>query len=167
MVDACGGSKEAFQLLMLEHIDTLAKTSAQAISNIKFDKVVVWDTGSSGAPEGAADKSGGGTATSNFLRGLATALPPTMHLMKDIAGIHVVYSLHWFFEGVDMPKYFGTLLKEEGILESKEEKIKKLLAAEEEAKRNQSFERADEYREVRQQLENELKTDKQVSQSSH
>lgn len=93
MVDACGGSKEAFQLLMLEHIDTLAKTSAQAISNIKFDKVVVWDTGSSAAPEGA-DKSGGGTATSNFLRGLATALPPTMHLMKDIAGSHILYSMH-------------------------------------------------------------------------
>lgn len=66
-----------------------------------------------------------------------------------------------------MPKYFGTLLKEDGILDSKEEKIKKLLAAEEEAKRNQSFELADEYRELRQQLENELKTDKQVSHGSN
>ena len=30
---------------MLEKLDTLAETSAKAISNIKFDKVVVWDSG--------------------------------------------------------------------------------------------------------------------------
>jgi hypothetical protein len=32
-------------MMMLEHVDTLAKTSADAISNIQFDKVTVWDTG--------------------------------------------------------------------------------------------------------------------------
>jgi len=43
IIDACGGSQQAFQLLMLEHLDGLAKTAAQAISNIKFDKVIVWE----------------------------------------------------------------------------------------------------------------------------
>ncbi len=45
IIDACGGAKEAFQLLMLEHLDNLADASAKAISNIKFDKVVVWENG--------------------------------------------------------------------------------------------------------------------------
>ena len=30
---------------MLEHFDKLAEASAKAISNIKFDKVVVWENG--------------------------------------------------------------------------------------------------------------------------
>ena len=45
IIDACGGAQQAFQLLMLEHLDTLAETAAKAISNIKFDKVVVWENG--------------------------------------------------------------------------------------------------------------------------
>lgn len=79
MVESCGGPQEAFRLLMLDHMDKLAETSAKAISNIKFDKVVVWDGGS---------KDGTG-ATANFLRSLATALPPTMHMMKDIGGVEL------------------------------------------------------------------------------
>ena len=42
IVEACSGATEAFQLMMLEHLETSAETSAQAISNIKFDKIVVW-----------------------------------------------------------------------------------------------------------------------------
>ena len=45
IVEACGGAKQAFQLMMLEHLDKLAETSAKAISNIKFDKIVVWENG--------------------------------------------------------------------------------------------------------------------------
>merc|ERR1719453_1161051 len=51
LVSGCGGADAAFKLLMLEHVDTIAETSAQAISNIKFDKVTVWDTGASGNGE--------------------------------------------------------------------------------------------------------------------
>ena len=47
IIDACGGAP-SFQLLMLEHPESLAKTSAQAISNIKFDKIVVWEGGGNG-----------------------------------------------------------------------------------------------------------------------
>src|SRR5690606_4301533 len=45
IVAACGGSQEAFQLLMLEHMKDLSETAAKAISNIKFDKVIVWENG--------------------------------------------------------------------------------------------------------------------------
>jgi flotillin len=79
LVDAAGGAKEAFQLLMIEHLDTLAETSAKAISNIKFDKVVVWD-------------GGGGTGTagaSGFLQSMARTLPPMMHVLQDIAGVEL------------------------------------------------------------------------------
>ncbi len=80
IISACGGAEQAFQLLMLEHLDNLAESSAKAISNIKFDKVVVWEGGG-----GNGDQS----ATSNFLQGLSRSLPPMMHTMKDIAGIEI------------------------------------------------------------------------------
>src|SRR5438876_8977992 len=70
IIEACGGAQQAFQLLMLEHLDTLAQTSAQAISNIKFDKVVVWEGGGNG--------NGSGNSTSHFLQNLARVLPPMM-----------------------------------------------------------------------------------------
>lgn len=80
IVNACGGSEQAFQMLMLEHMDNLAEQSAKAISNIKFDKVVVWEGGGN---------TNGQSATSNFLQGLSRSLPPMMHTMKDIAGIEI------------------------------------------------------------------------------
>ncbi len=79
IIEACGGTQEAFQMLMLEHIDTLATTSAQAISNIKFDKIVVWENGSQG----------GSGSTSNFLQSLARTLPPMLHTMKDVGGVEM------------------------------------------------------------------------------
>jgi flotillin len=87
IIEACGGAHEAFQLLFLEHLDTLAQTSAQAISNIKFDKVVVWEGNGNG---------NGTTNTANFLQGLARTLPPIMQVMKDVGGVEV-------------PEYFARL----------------------------------------------------------
>ena len=83
IVEACGTAKEAFQLLMLEHMDKLAAASSRAISNIKFDKIVVWD---GGGHDGAH-------ATSDFLKGLARSLPPMMQVMKDIGGVELPESL--------------------------------------------------------------------------
>src|SRR5262245_21566094 len=87
IIEACGGAQQAFQLLLLDHLDTLAQTSAQAISNIKFDKVVVWEGNGNG---------NGTTNTSNFLQGLARTLPPIMQVMKDVGGVEV-------------PEYFARL----------------------------------------------------------
>jgi len=76
IVAAAGGANQAFQLLMLEHLDTLAQTAATAISNIKFDKVVVWDGGN-------------GQGTGNFLQNMARTLPPMMQVMRDIGGVEL------------------------------------------------------------------------------
>ena len=80
IIEACGGAKEAFQLLMLDHFDELIAASAQAISSIKFDKVVVWD----GA---GAQGTNGETATANWLRNMAKTLPPMLEVMKEIGGV--------------------------------------------------------------------------------
>jgi flotillin len=83
LVEAAGGAREAYHLLLLEHLDTLAETSAKAISNIKFDKVVVWDAGNG--------------ATSGFLQNMAKTLPPMMQVLRDIAG-------------VELPSYVGAMV---------------------------------------------------------
>jgi flotillin len=87
IVSACGGSQEAFQLLMLEHIESLSQTAAQAISNIKFDKVIVWENGGSN----------GTGATAGFLQSMAKTLPPVLQIMENIGG-------------VKMPEYFGKMV---------------------------------------------------------
>jgi len=99
IVENCGGAQQAFQLLMLEQLESLSETAAKAISNIKFDKVVVWD-GGGGKP--------GTNGASNFVRGLGASLPPMLEIMKDIGG-------------VEMPSYFGKLLDPEAEPEVKAE----------------------------------------------
>ena len=86
IIEACGGSQQAFQLLMLEHFDHLVEASAMAISNIKFDKVVVWEGG----------QSSGASATANWLQNLARTLPPMMQVMKDIGGVEFPETLAQF-----------------------------------------------------------------------
>lgn len=88
IIGACGGAKEAFQMLMLEHFDELVAASAQAISNIKFDKVVVWDGGQGGV--------NGGNATTNWLHQMTKTLPPMFQVMKDIGGIELPETLAKF-----------------------------------------------------------------------
>ena len=87
IVEGCGGAQQAFQLLMLEHMDKLSETAATAISKIKFDKIVVWDGQQ-------------GKATSGFLQNLGKSLPPMLTMMKDVGGI-------------EMPEFFGKILGEE------------------------------------------------------
>ena len=89
MVDAAGGAQPAYQLLMLEHLDTLADTASKAISNIKFDKVVVWDGGGGQQHGGAA----------GFIQNMGKMMPPMMQVLRDIAG-------------VELPSYMGTLKAE-------------------------------------------------------
>jgi flotillin len=83
IIDACGGAQQAFQLLMLDHLDSLAQTAALAISSIKFDKVIVWENGGNHA-------NGNGTSnTAQFLQSMARTLPPMMQIMKDIGGVEL------------------------------------------------------------------------------
>jgi flotillin len=83
IVEACGGAPQAFQMLMLEHFDNLVEASAQAISNIKFDKVVVWD----------GSGQNGTSATANWLSNMARTLPPMMQVMKDVGGVQLPETL--------------------------------------------------------------------------
>lgn len=87
IIEACGGAQAAFQLLMLDHMDALAEASAKAISNIKFDKVVVWEGGA---------KAGGESGTAGFVKDMARMMPPMLQVMKDIGG-------------VEMPEYLAKL----------------------------------------------------------
>jgi flotillin len=81
IIEACGSSQAAFQLLMLEHMDHLAQVSAQAISNIKFDKVVVWENGGHNGT--------GKSNTTDFLQSLARSMPPMLQVMKDVGGVEM------------------------------------------------------------------------------
>lgn len=87
IVEACGGPQEAFQLLMLEHLDHLAEQASKAVQNIKFDKVTVWDGGSGDGKGGAA----------GFIQSLGASIPPLMDVMKNIGG-------------VEMPEFLGKLV---------------------------------------------------------
>jgi len=100
IVSACGGAQEAFRLLMLEHLDKLAEESAKAISNIQFDKIVVWEGG-----QGANGKN----STANFLSGMANVMPPMLHTLKEVGGVEV-------------PEYFARLMEEEDSRKEKEAK---------------------------------------------
>ncbi|MEO0650803.1 MAG: SPFH domain-containing protein [Planctomycetota bacterium] len=88
IVESCGGAQGAFQMLMLEKLEILSENAALAISNIEFDKVVVWDGGGNGD---------GKSATSSFLQSLGGSIPPMMQMMRDIGG-------------VEMPEYFGRMV---------------------------------------------------------
>jgi len=90
MVQQAGGAKEAFQLMLVEQIPQLAESAAKAISNIKFDKVVVWEGGNS------TTNGVGQGATANFVQSLARSVPPIMHVLKEVAG-------------VELPSYLGTM----------------------------------------------------------
>jgi flotillin len=92
IVQACGGATQAFQMLMLEHLDHLAEASSKAISNIKFDKIVVWENGGHNGKSNTAD----------FLSGMAKTLPPMMQVMRDIGGVELPESLVKL--GADEPK---------------------------------------------------------------
>jgi flotillin len=69
--------------MMLEHLDHLAESSAKAISNIKFDKVIVWENGGQNGRSNTAD----------FLHKMAGTLPPMLHVMRDIGGVEIPESL--------------------------------------------------------------------------
>jgi flotillin len=83
IIEACGGADQAFQMMMLEHFDNLVDASAQAISNIKFDKIVVWDSNREGAT----------SSTASWLHNMARTLPPMMQVMKDIGGVELPETL--------------------------------------------------------------------------
>jgi len=80
IVEAAGNdAKDAVLLLIADKLPELVKTQAEAIKNIKIDKVTVWENG------GGKD---GKTSTSNFISGMYKAVPPLQD-MFNMAGMEL------------------------------------------------------------------------------
>src|SRR5690554_1553314 len=80
IVKAAGNdSKDAVLLLIADKLPELVKLQAEAIKNIKIDKITVWENGSS---------KDGKTATSNFISGMYGSVPPLQE-MFNMAGMEL------------------------------------------------------------------------------
>ncbi|NRA57648.1 MAG: flotillin family protein [Phycisphaerales bacterium] len=87
MEAAADNPQVAPTLLLIEQLPELVAQQVKAISNLKIDKVTVWDSGR-GASSGIEGKAGVGGATSDFLSGLIGSLPPVHELAKQ-AGVEL------------------------------------------------------------------------------
>ncbi len=87
IVNAAGGkADEAVRLMIADKLQDLVKLQVEAISNIKIDKVTVWDGGNKSAD--------GKTTTANFLSGMIGSVPPLAEVFN--------------MAGLELPKYLGT-----------------------------------------------------------
>ena len=81
IVKAAGNNpKDAVLLLVADKLPELVKTQAEAIKNIKIDKVTVWDSGAT-----SADGKG---STANFISGMYKSVPPLQE-MFNMAGMQL------------------------------------------------------------------------------
>jgi len=81
IVQAAGDSpKDAVLLLVADKLPELVKTQADAIKNIKIDKVTVWDSGAKGED--------GKSSTANFISGMYKSVPPLQE-MFNMAGMQL------------------------------------------------------------------------------
>jgi flotillin len=76
-------------MLITEQLPNLVREQVNAISNLKIDKVTVWDSGTNGD---------GKTRTADFLSGMIKILPPLHELARNA--------------GLDLPVYLGELQRE-------------------------------------------------------
>lgn len=83
IVGACTTPKDAATLLMVEKIQEVVQLQTEAISNLKIDKITVWDSGN-------AEK---GSSTANFMSSMIKSLP-ALHEVAQMAG-------------VELPEYLG------------------------------------------------------------
>ena len=85
LVESTGGDTQAAAtLLMIEKLEQIVARQAEAVSNLKIDKVTVWDS---------AGGDGKGSSTASFVSSLVKSLPP----LQDIASM----------AGVELPSYLG------------------------------------------------------------
>ena len=87
MEAAADNPQVAPTLLLIEQLPELVAQQVKAISNLRIDKVTVWDSGR-GTSSGIDGKAGVGGATSDFLSGLIGSLPPVHELAKQ-AGVEL------------------------------------------------------------------------------
>jgi flotillin len=103
IVKAAGNdSQNAALLLIADKLPELVKTQAEAIKNIKIDKVTVWENG------GGKD---GKTSTSNFISGMYKSVPPLQEMFN--------------MAGMQLPDYLkGKEISIKDAIEIKEDKSK-------------------------------------------
>jgi flotillin len=90
LVNSCNGdAKSAATLLMIEKMEELVSKQVEAISNLKIDKITVWDSGS-----------GGNSSTANFLSSFIKSLPPLQDLSSMV--------------GLELPDYLGKMTSKDG-----------------------------------------------------
>jgi flotillin len=80
-------AESAIKLLIADKLETLVKIQVDAIRNLKFDKITVWDSGSKD----------GTTSTANFASSLFKSIPPMKELFE--------------MAGMELPKYLGESIK--------------------------------------------------------
>ena len=96
LVESVGGDAQAAStFLMIEKLEELVSRQVEAISNLKIDKITVWDSGGNGQ----------GSSTSNFISNLFKSLPP----LQDISQM----------AGFELPEYLGKV-KNQNILSAED-----------------------------------------------
>ena len=75
---------QAAQLMVTEQLPKLVEEQVKAVSNLKIDKVTVWDSGKG---------ENGKTKTADFLSGLVGSIPPLHEIARNA--------------GVELPEYLG------------------------------------------------------------
>ena len=99
LVEACGDdAKSASTMLLIEKLEEIVKLQAEAIKNIKIDKITVWDSGSK--------EEGKGSSTSNFINQFVKSLPA----LHDIAAM----------AGLELPQFLGKVAEKESARTAEE-----------------------------------------------
>lgn len=81
LVSAAGNnSKDAAMLMIADKLEQLVRLQAEAIQNVKIDKVTVWDSGSKGKD--------GKTNTADFISGMYGSVPPLQEMFQ-MAGLNL------------------------------------------------------------------------------
>lgn len=100
LYSAAGNDPDFASLMMImEQLPNLVAEQVKAISNLKIDKITVWD-GGRGGKDGE-----GGNATADFVSGLVKSLPPLHELTDNV--------------GVKLPEYLGSLDKAGDVAKKK------------------------------------------------
>jgi len=105
IVEAAGkDTKSAAMLMVVDKLPEIIKSQVEAISKIKMDKVMVWDTGSG--------KGDGTPTTANFIAGMMKSLPALNDLL-DMGGMNLPEFLGKVKEATDDSEAVSTDTKKE------------------------------------------------------
>lgn len=97
-----GDAKSLATLLIIEKMEELVEKQVEAISNLKIDKITVWDSGGGG---------NGSSSTANFISNFVKSIPP----LQDISSM----------VGIELPEYLGRIAEDKpAVLKDGKLKVK-------------------------------------------